>query len=78
MNRKAFHPAIIAAAQEIVDGVIEMKIEEEQSGLVRYLRVLKMKGCRHTTSWVPIEVDDFRGVLPAKKTETEVSQLKQS
>lgn len=76
MNRKAFHPAIIAAAQEIVDGVLEMKIEEENGSLVRYLRVLKMHGSRLNSSWVPIEVDDLHGIkAAATKTTTPQPEL---
>jgi KaiC/GvpD/RAD55 family RecA-like ATPase len=58
MNRKAFHPAIVASAQDTVDGVIELKIEEGPEGIERYLRILKMTGLRHLTSWTPYEVSD--------------------
>lgn len=39
LNRQAFPTAILAAVQESVDGVFEMKVQEEQTGLRRYLRV---------------------------------------
>ncbi len=58
MNRKAFHPAIVASAQDIVDGVIELKTEEAPEGIARSLRVLKMIGTKHSTAWVPYEVSD--------------------
>jgi len=63
LNRKAFHPAILAAAQDVGDGVIEMKIEEGPSGLLNYLRITKMRGARHSTAWVPYEIHPDRGLL---------------
>src|SRR5260370_4692114 len=38
LSRKAFHPAIIAALQDKVDGVIEMKVEDTKDGLARVIR----------------------------------------
>ena len=58
MNRRAFYPAIVASAQDIVDGVIELKVEEGPEGIERSLRVLKMLGTKHLTSWVPYDVSD--------------------
>jgi len=58
MNRKAFHPAIVASAQDIVDGVIELKTEEAPEGIARSLRVLRMVGTKHSTAWAPYEVSD--------------------
>jgi KaiC/GvpD/RAD55 family RecA-like ATPase len=58
MNRKAFHPAIVASAQDIVDGVIELKIEESEVGIARSLRVLKMIGARHSTAWTRYDISD--------------------
>src|SRR6267143_1881870 len=50
LSRKAFHPAIIAAIQDKVDGVIEMKVEDTKDGLARFIRVSKMKGVQHITT----------------------------
>lgn len=58
MNRKAFHPAIVASAQDIVDGVMEFKVDEGAEGIARSVRVLKMLGTKHLTVWVPYEVSD--------------------
>lgn len=58
MNRRAFHPAIIASAQDIVDGVIEMKIDETPEGNVRELRVLRMIGTKHLMSWIRYDIGD--------------------
>jgi len=52
LNRQAFHTVILAAAQESVDGVFEMKVQEEPTGLMRYLRVPKLRGASHHTAWV--------------------------
>ena len=58
MNRKAFHPAIVASAQDIVDGVIELKTEESDEEIACSLRVLRMVGTKHLTTWIPYEVSD--------------------
>lgn len=66
LSRKAFHPAIIAAIQDKVDGVIEMKAEETKDGLERFIRIPKMKGTRHSTTWVPYSTDPGIGlIIPA-------------
>jgi KaiC/GvpD/RAD55 family RecA-like ATPase len=58
MNRKAFHPAMVASAQDIVDGVIELRTEESYEGIARSLRVLKMIGAKHLTTWTPYKISD--------------------
>jgi KaiC/GvpD/RAD55 family RecA-like ATPase len=68
MNRRAFHPAIVASAQDIVDGVIELKIEEGSEGIARSLRVLKMLGTKHLTTWIPYDVSDQGKFVPLKPT----------
>jgi KaiC/GvpD/RAD55 family RecA-like ATPase len=68
MNRKAFHPAIVASAQDIVDGVIELKIEESPYGITRALRVLKMLGTKHLSTWIPYEIsDEGKFVQPGRR-----------
>src|SRR6266700_3966692 len=63
LSRKAFHPAIIAGIQDKVDGVIEMKAEDTKDGLARYIRVPKMKGARHVTTWTPYNRDPGLGLI---------------
>ncbi len=63
LSRKAFHPAIIAAIQDKVDGVIEMKVEDTIEGLSRYIRIPKMKGARHITAWTPYDKDPSKGLV---------------
>jgi KaiC/GvpD/RAD55 family RecA-like ATPase len=63
MNRKAFHPAIVASAQDIVDGVIELKADEGEEGITRSLRVLKMLGTKHLTTWVSYDISDQGGFI---------------
>ena len=58
MNRKAFHPAMVASAQDVVDGVIELRIEEGSEGIARSLRILKMVGTKHLTTWIPYDISD--------------------
>jgi KaiC/GvpD/RAD55 family RecA-like ATPase len=63
LSRKAFHPAIIAAIQDKVDGVIEMKVEDTKDGLARFIRVSKMKGAQHITTWTPYNRDPSMGLI---------------
>jgi KaiC/GvpD/RAD55 family RecA-like ATPase len=63
LSRKAFHPAIIAAIQDKVDGVIEMKVEDTKDGLARFIRVSKMKGAQHVTTWTPYSRDPSMGLI---------------
>jgi KaiC/GvpD/RAD55 family RecA-like ATPase len=63
LSRKAFHPAIIAAIQDKMDGVIEMKAEDTLEGLSRYIRIPKMKGARHITAWTPYDRDPAMGLV---------------
>jgi KaiC/GvpD/RAD55 family RecA-like ATPase len=58
MNRKAFHPAVVASAQDVAEGVIELKMDESQTGAERSLRVLKMVGAKHLSTWRPYEISD--------------------
>lgn len=58
MNRKAFHPAIVASAQDIADGVIELKLDEEDQGVALSLRILKMVGAKHSTAWTRYAISD--------------------
>ena len=57
LNRQAFPTAILAAVQESADGVFEMKVQEEPSGLIRYFRVPKMRGTSHHSAWRAYELD---------------------
>ena len=68
LSRKAFHPAIIAAIQDKVDGVLEMKAEDTKDGLARYIRVSKMKGARHVTAWTPYNRDPGLGLIIPSRT----------
>lgn len=68
LSRKAFHPAIIAAIQDKVDGVLEMKAEDTKDGLERYIRVSKMKGARHVTAWTPYNRDPGLGLIIPSRT----------
>jgi len=70
MNKKAFHPAIVASAQDIVDGVIELRVEENPAGMTRSLRVFKMIGVRHSTGWVSYEISDEGEIVPTEKEHT--------
>jgi len=64
LNRKAFHPAIVASAQDVVDGVIEFKVEEGEKGIEYSVRVLKMTGTRHSTAWARYAISDYGELVP--------------
>lgn len=64
MNRKAFHPAVIASAQDVSDGVIEFKLEEEEGGIANSMRILKMVGAKHSTAWVRYVISDEGELVP--------------
>ncbi|MEM3463196.1 MAG: RAD55 family ATPase, partial [Candidatus Bathyarchaeia archaeon] len=64
LNRLAYHPAVLAAFQEMADGVIELKGEETPSGIQHYARIPKMKGVGHSTHWVPYEIRGSEGLVP--------------
>jgi KaiC/GvpD/RAD55 family RecA-like ATPase len=64
MNRKAFPLAIVASAQDVVDGVIEFKLEEEAQRTALSLRILKMVGTRHSTSWERYTISDDGELVP--------------
>lgn len=63
MNRKAFHPAMVASAEDIVEGVIELKVDESDQGIERSIRVLKMAGTKHSTAWMRYEISDERELV---------------
>jgi KaiC/GvpD/RAD55 family RecA-like ATPase len=64
INRKAFHPAIVASAQDVADGVIEFKLEEEDQRIALSLRILKMVGTRHSTAWARYMISDDGELVP--------------
>lgn len=58
MSRKAFPFAFMANAQDVVDGVIELKVEESPDGIEQSLRILKMVGAKHLTTWTRYQISD--------------------
>jgi KaiC/GvpD/RAD55 family RecA-like ATPase len=69
MNRKAFHPAIVASAQDVADGVIEFKVEEGEKGIEYSLRILKMVGTRHSTAWTRYAISDYGELVPYQENQ---------
>lgn len=55
LNPQAFPPAVIAIAQEVVDGIIELKLEERGGKISRYIRIPKMMQLEPYTKWKKIE-----------------------
>lgn len=56
MNSGIQPPHVETMVKAIVDGIIELKLMEENKTLRRYLRVYGMKRTNHTLSWVPYEI----------------------
>jgi KaiC/GvpD/RAD55 family RecA-like ATPase len=46
------------ALSSILDGVIELKLEEYNGSLTRSIRLLSIKGMHHTPSWVNFKISD--------------------
>lgn len=68
LNRAAFPAAVIAAVEDVADGVIELKTEETMEGLNYYMRIPKMILTRHETRWRPYRIDVEKGITPIKKS----------
>jgi KaiC/GvpD/RAD55 family RecA-like ATPase len=69
LNRRAFSSAILASIQEMVDGVIELRIIEDEADVRRYLRVRKMLGGRYDSASVLYDIDQERGVFRRIETD---------
>ena len=71
LNGKAFHSAVVAAAMDIVDGVIQLRVDEAQRQLARSLRIFKMP-VRHLSKWVEYEIsEEGEFVRVQQKTDVE-------
>ena len=70
LNGKAFHSAHVAAAMDMVDGVIQLRVDEGQQQLVRSLRIFKMP-VRHISKWIEYEISD-EGEFTRVKQKTDV------
>jgi KaiC/GvpD/RAD55 family RecA-like ATPase len=70
LNRRAFSSAILASIQEMVDGVIELRITEDEADVRRYLRVRKMLGGRYDSASVSYDIDQERGVFRRNESES--------
>ncbi|MEM2123481.1 MAG: ATPase domain-containing protein, partial [Candidatus Bathyarchaeia archaeon] len=62
LNRAAFPAAVIAAVEDVADGVIELKIEESPEGIQYYMRCPKMILMRHETRWKPYRIEVEKGL----------------
>jgi len=62
LNRQGFDSRLIELVKDVSDGVIELKLEEEQGRLRQYLRIFKMKGVDHSKKWVPYTIDHYQGL----------------
>jgi KaiC/GvpD/RAD55 family RecA-like ATPase len=63
LNRRAFSSAILASIQEMVDGVIELRITDDEADVRRYLRVRKMLGTRYDSASISYDIDQKHGVF---------------
>ncbi|WP_457752544.1 RAD55 family ATPase [Thermococcus sp.] len=58
MNSGIEEPHVEMMVKAIVDGIIEMRLIEENMTLRRYLRVYGMRRTKHVLSWVPYEITE--------------------
>jgi KaiC/GvpD/RAD55 family RecA-like ATPase len=63
LNRKAFSPTVLASIQEMVDGVLELRLTEDQTDVRRYLRIRKMLGRKYDSVSIPYDIDQEHGIL---------------
>ncbi|HID18231.1 TPA: AAA family ATPase [Candidatus Bathyarchaeota archaeon] len=62
LNRQGFDTRLIELIKDVSDGVIELKLEEEERHLKHYLRIFKMKGVNHSRKWIPYTIDQYQGL----------------
>lgn len=62
LNRQGFDSRLIELIKDVSDGVIELKLSEEEGRLRHYLRIFKMKGVDHSRKWVPYTIDREDGL----------------
>jgi KaiC/GvpD/RAD55 family RecA-like ATPase len=72
LNGKAFHSAVVAAAMDIVDGVIQLRVDESQQQLTRSLRIFKMP-VKHLSKWTAYEISD-EGEFLAVQHKTDIDK----
>jgi KaiC/GvpD/RAD55 family RecA-like ATPase len=63
LNRKAFSPTVLASIQEMVDGVLELRMTDDQTDVRRYLRIRKMLGRKYDSMSIPYDIDQKNGIL---------------
>jgi len=47
----------------LLDGVLDMKIEEVDDERRRFFRIYSLRGCRHETRWIPFSIGDKGFIL---------------
>jgi KaiC/GvpD/RAD55 family RecA-like ATPase len=72
LNGKAFHSAVVAAVMDIVDGVIQLRVDESQQQLARSLRIFKMP-VKHLSKWTGYEISD-EGEFLAVQHKTDIDK----
>ncbi|MFQ6084822.1 MAG: RAD55 family ATPase [Candidatus Bathyarchaeia archaeon] len=75
LNPAAFLPNEIAKVMELVDGILEMKMEKKPTGISYYLRVMEMRGVKHATNWVPYRKDPKLGLINVEVEGKEVEEF---
>ncbi len=49
---------ILNRLRYLMDGVLDIKMEEVEDERKRYFRIYSLRGCRHETKWVPFTINE--------------------
>ena len=58
------------ALSSILDGVIEMRLEDTRGSLLRSIRLLSIKGLQHSPSWINFKISDDGSITFADQSST--------
>lgn len=65
LNHRAFPESVFASVSDIAEGVIELKAAEKQGAIHYVMRVSKMTGVEHETTWIQYMPHHERGIEQA-------------
>jgi KaiC/GvpD/RAD55 family RecA-like ATPase len=63
LNKESVNLALVSRLEEIVDCTIELDASQINGGIVRKLRIKKMRGRNFSDKWVRFEINPKRGIV---------------